>query len=82
MSYKIQTMEDVYKFSLTLYDYLKTSSTPELGGLFEGLVDDCFASQAASIAAHRKAYQAVLDQAEDLPADIRTALNQSLEMLK
>lgn len=82
MSNKISRLDDVYKFSLTIYDYLKNTEENELTALFENLVDDCFESQGTAIAAHRKAFQAVLDQTPDLPADLRKNLEDSLEILK
>ncbi len=82
MAIQIKNMEDVYKFSLPLYDYLNKTGNKEMAGVFEELVDACFDTESRSIAAHKKAYKKVLDEVEDLPEEMRTALKDSLELLK
>ncbi len=82
MSYQIKNMEDVYKFSLPLYDYLKETGNKQMSDLFEDLVNDCFDTEKRSLEAHKKAYKKVLDDVNDLPPDIRVALEDSLELMK
>lgn len=82
MLYQIKTLEDVYKFSLPLYDYLKKNGYKELAEVFHGLVDDCFGDESNSIAAHKKAYKKVLEEVKDLPNEIVKALEDSIELLK
>lgn len=82
MSFQIKNMEDVYKFSLPLYDYLKKTGHKETARIFEELVDDCFDSESRSLAAHKKAYKKVLQEVDDLPQEMKTALEDALELMK
>lgn len=82
MNYPINTLEDVYKFSLPLYDYLKKSGYEDFAEVFHDLVDDCFATESSSIAAHKKAYKRVLEEVKDLPKEMENALKDSLELMK
>ncbi len=82
MSFTIKTLDDVYKFSLSLYDYLKANSYEEQATILEELVDDCFEKDSSAIVAHRKAYQEVYDKTDNLPTEYKKALENSLELLK
>jgi Cdc6-like AAA superfamily ATPase len=82
MNYQIKNLEDVYKFSLPLYDYLNKSGHKEMAKVFEELVDDCFDNESRSLAAHKKAYKKVLDEVEGLPAEMLTALEEALDLMR
>ena len=81
MSFEITTMEDVYKFTLPLYDFLKKNGDTEIAAMFEELVDACFEKETDSIIAHRKAFKKVLEEVFDLPPAYQKALKESLELL-
>lgn len=82
MDYQINTMEDVYKFSLPLYDYLAKNGYKDFAEVFRNLVDDCFATETSAIVAHKMAYKKVLEEVKDLPKGMVTALEDALELMK
>jgi len=82
MNYPIKNLEDVYKFSLPLYDYLNKAGHKEMAKIFEELVDDCFDNESRSLAAHKKAYKKVLEEVDGLPTEMVTALEEALDLMR
>lgn len=82
MNYPIKNLEDVYKFSLPLYDYLNKTGHKEMAKIFEELVDDCFDNESRSLAAHKKAYKKVLEEVDGLPKEMVTALEEALDLMR
>ncbi|MDD2562428.1 MAG: adenylate cyclase [Eubacteriales bacterium] len=82
MNYPIKNLEDVYKFSLPLYDYLNKTGHKEMAKIFEELVDDCFDNESRSLAAHKKAYKKVLEEVDGLPTEMVTALEEALDLMR
>lgn len=82
MNYPIKNLEDVYKFSLPLYDYLNKTGHKEMAKIFEELVDDCFDNESRSLAAHKKAYKKILEEVDGLPTEMVTALEEALDLMR
>lgn len=82
MNYPIKNLEDIYKFSLPLYDYLNKTGHKEMAKIFEELVDDCFDNESRSLAAHKKAYKKVLEEVDGLPTEMVTALEEALDLMR
>ena len=81
MSYAINSLEDVYKYSQILFDYLAMHGHNQLAGSLVDKVDGCFSNQQDVIKAHKTAFLEIKEANPGLPPEHQTALLSSLEIL-
>jgi hypothetical protein len=81
MSFEIKTLNDVFKFTLPLYDYLSQNGHSQDAETLATLVDSCYPQNAQTIEAHRKAFSQIRESAKDLPSQYLFALDDALTIL-
>ena len=82
MSFKIRTINDVFKFALPLYDYLSQNGHSLEAEALASLVDSCLPTDALAVEAHRKAFRQIQNSVKNLPSEYRHALDDSLIVLQ
>ncbi len=80
MSFKITSVEDVYKFAPLLYDYLSAHDQDHLAEKLSHIVDSCCDSAEEALESHHKAFSEIRYWAENLPAEYRTALDSAIDL--
>ena len=81
MSFTIKTQSDVFKFALSLYDYLSHHGNADEAEDLINLVDSCYPQAAQTLEAHRRAFKQIRETVHDLPLDYLHALDDALHIL-
>ncbi|MGI6679082.1 MAG: adenylate cyclase [Dehalobacterium sp.] len=81
MSITIQTKTDVFKFALSLYDYLTQHGYEEEGKMLGDMVDSCFPGDDQALKAHHQAFRLIQEKVDNLPPTYRKALEDALEVI-
>ena len=81
MSFAIRTENDVIKFAIPLYDYLRLHGHTDVAEDLIKLVDSCYPQDVQALEAHRRSFKQIRETVHDLPLEYLQAIDDALRIL-